>query len=564
MRFSLVILFLAVAVLALTVACSDGDAPIDDSSAPALLPTAVTTAIARPEETATPTTVEESAKEVTPPEMQRPVATPPPVSVQDEQSATTIPPPPTPPAGPLLLKELEARQAEGERLEDSWRRRLGLPPGHPYSGAFGSLRTVAMYVDGPLFQDHFRVVGVDDCLKLRAEPHPDAKVINCLPERTVVRQARTFDPRTDGRNTWKVDGTLWRLLANPLDEYRYTGSPIGWADGRYLEDDRDTLPTTPYHNYFTDNDPPPVVHLEVEGSLPAGYLRVTGVDECLDVRAGPSLDSQVLHCLPEGYIMRYRPVGSAGSLDRDGVLWRFLADPIHLDGWWSRTIGWADTRYLERGESIHLRQELETIALGPIPHVDFPDDIALIYRVAPNISRNAEGIEPRIPLFRVYKRNGVVTREVLFSLDQPALRSSGDVDIVMTPDLSRIVVAICHWAACGQRPYVGYIYDADPPSPHVTDLYESTDGGVTWHYIDTIPGPWSLGAVSAGNAESEPQLLLYGYRPEKDGPLLDVDHHTIASMLYPDGERIEFNWTEAGESYDERSQASAEYYRQTG
>lgn len=66
MRFSLVILFLAVGVLALTVACSDGDAPIDDSSAPALLPTAVTTATASLEETATPVTVEGGSPVATP------------------------------------------------------------------------------------------------------------------------------------------------------------------------------------------------------------------------------------------------------------------------------------------------------------------------------------------------------------------------------------------------------------------------------------------------------------------------------------------------------------------
>ena len=108
-------------------------------------------------------------------------------------------------------------------------------------------------MDGPLFADHFRVVGVDDCLKLRAEPHPDAKVINCLPERTVVRQARTFDPHTDGRHTWRVDGTLWRLLTNPFDLYANTNTrrPIGWADGRYLED-VETMPTTPYHDTAID------------------------------------------------------------------------------------------------------------------------------------------------------------------------------------------------------------------------------------------------------------------------------------------------------------------------
>ena len=174
-------------------------------------------------------------------------------------------------------------------------------------------------------------------------------------------------------------------------------------------------------------------------------------------------------------------------------------------------------------------QGLETIVSDPIPHADFPDHIALIYRVAPNIRLHWEGVGPEIPLLRVYKRNGVVTREVLFSLDQPgpqvipppksdkneqdpeySLRRQ--VDMTMTPDLARIVVAICHWADCAQASMGAIYYHEDPPSPHVTDLYESIDGGVTWHHLDTLPGPWLTRLVSAGSAEREPQLLLFRFQ----------------------------------------------------
>ena len=86
MRFPLIILVAALVVLALA-ACSDGGEPIDDAFVPTPLPSVVTTAIATSEETAIPTTVEGSAKEVTSPEMEQPVATPRPISVQDEQSA---------------------------------------------------------------------------------------------------------------------------------------------------------------------------------------------------------------------------------------------------------------------------------------------------------------------------------------------------------------------------------------------------------------------------------------------------------------------------------------------
>ena len=405
-------------------------------------------------------------------------------------------------------------------------------------GYFGNLGTFFVYVDGPLPPDYFRVVGVDECLELRREPHPDAPIINCAPEGTVVRHEVIPDPDTNGHNTWNMDGTLWWLLENPLN------GRIGWADARYLVDDQDALPTMPYHKYL--DTLPPVVQLKLEGPLPRGFLRVTGVDQCLDVRAGPGLDSQILHCLPEGSVVRYqRPLldGSAGTVDRDGVIWRFLAHPIHLVEWWPRTIGigWADARHLAAGEGDHNEQELETITLDPIPHADFPDDIALIYRVSPNLSRPAEGFLPAIPLLRVYKRNGVVTREVLFSLDQPGPQAipppkfdheyslRPQVNMVMTPDLSRIVVAICHWADCAQAGIGPIYYQEDPPSPHVTDLYESTDGGVTWHHLDTLPGPWTLRMASAGNAESPPQLLLFQY-----GSWPDVLHR-----LYSDGNVVE-------------------------
>ena len=96
----------------------------------------------------------------------------------------------------------------------------------------------------------------------------------------------------------------------------------------------------------------------------------------------PATEGSVVRNLLYGQFGRKFSFNSGAALDRDGVLWRFLADPIHLDRGWPRTIGWAEARYLEPREGPHPGQELETVALDPIPHAEFPDDIALI---PPNI-----------------------------------------------------------------------------------------------------------------------------------------------------------------------------------
>ena len=59
---------------------------------------------------------------------------------------------------------------------------------------FDYLEAVSVCVDEPLFPVcasslNYHVVGVDDCLELRADPRPGAEVTNCIPKGSIVLNA---------------------------------------------------------------------------------------------------------------------------------------------------------------------------------------------------------------------------------------------------------------------------------------------------------------------------------------------------------------------------------------
>ena len=228
-------------------ACSGGEEPDTVKPVVEVSPKAVPTVAFIDDAVATPAAIEETA----------PVTTPPPAVRETGLSdwkdslyrrwseivdahGTWLRPMPLPHVrylpGPLSLEELEARQAKGERLEDRWRRVQGLQPAHPYSGALVSLDTIPLYVDGPLLPNHFRVVGVDECLTLGAEPSPDAAVINCLPIRTGASlDAAELDCMAEGvllqdqgGDVITDDGVTWLKVRTPA-------GIEGWSSSRYLE-----------------------------------------------------------------------------------------------------------------------------------------------------------------------------------------------------------------------------------------------------------------------------------------------------------------------------------------
>ena len=164
---------------------------------------------------------------------------------------------------------------------------------------------------------------------------------------------------------------------------------------------------------------------------------------------------------------------------------------------------------------------------------DFPDDISLIYREG---YACYEGCYTMPTLYRAYKRDGELVREELFpeehpiflSLEPPSYKPStlrmypnleGSVrddqfEFISTDDGSRMVMLLCHRTSCFQSGIGGnHNYDPDSLPLPTTVLYESTDGGVTWHHLDTLELPWYPEAITAGSVEREPQLLLSSSTP---------------------------------------------------
>ena len=160
----------------------------------------------------------------------------------------------------------------------------------------------------------------------------------------------------------------------------------------------------------------------------------------------------------------------------------------------------------------------------PIPPLEFeglPDDVVLIYQEG---YTGYEGSYKHLPIYRIYRQSGELVREELFTRDHPIFlsieppsfepwpngeswegrRANDDqIRVISTPDGSRMVMLACHRASC--RPDgrgAGTDYDPDVLPLPTTDIYESTDGGVTWAQVDTIDRPWFPRAIS------DDQLLL--------------------------------------------------------
>ena len=135
-------------------------------------------------------------------------------------------------------------------------------------------------------------------------------------------------------------------------------------------------------------------------------LEVTSVEHCLAVRDEPSLDAEVLACLPEGTFVQYEEVRGINAWEKEGVVWRLLSEPK----------GWAEDRYLEQEQG----EKEMVIGNLPAPFSEFPDDIALLARYS---QRSTDPETPYRAWDRIYRgADGVVVREPLLEWDKiPAL-----------------------------------------------------------------------------------------------------------------------------------------------
>ena len=190
------------------------------------------------------------------------------------------------------------------------------------------------------------------------------------------------------------------------------------------------------------------------------------------------------------------------------------------------------------------------------PLQELPDDVALIFMANPydvfllpyeRWGRMIFG-GPLLPLMRVYKRDGEMVKDVLFSEDLPVVpprrnpseeirprghpwEGDSQLDWAATPDGSRIVIALCHDTADGCGPH--WEISGNMHGPNVrTELYESTDGGVSWRLLDTLANSYSIEETTAGTDESDPQILLYGALPHDS----HFNTFRFVHLLYPDGE----------------------------
>ena len=188
----------------------------------------------------------------------------------------------------------------------------------------------------------------------------------------------------------------------------------------------------------------------------------------------------------------------------------------------------------------------------PLSEFDnLPDDVVLIYQEG---TTGYERDYRPLPIYRIYKQDGELMREEIFTWDHPIFRSIEPIsyrpwpsveswqgipasvrqfEVRSTPDGSRMVALACHRAACWHDGIGGEVgHDPDLPLP-TTDIYESIDGGMTWTHADTIDRHWYPYAISDDQlllrsmypeTESNPGWFLHILWPSKEpAPLPDLD-----------------------------------------
>ena len=234
-------------------------------------------------------------------------------------------------------------------------------------------------------------------------------------------------------------------------------------------------------------------------------LRVIGVEDCLNMRAEPYIEAEVVNCIPlSAYVDPFTDVAMTG---RDGITWRWVSYSVgegspnphgEPGGENGLGLGFASAKYLEGADPSQ--------TIGPQAYVapeEFPDGAAALVRpfwpawlVRPTDTTSG----PVDRLDRIYRRaDGEVVRETLMTLEDLAaahpaafakilagdhanLKYAGIVPghLRATADGSHIYAAVCPSArGGGLRPWQIFCYDP-------LTIFQSTDGGVTWNYMDRL------------------------------------------------------------------------------
>ena len=194
----------------------------------------------------------------------------------------------------------------------------------------------------------FTVVGVDDCLKLRAYPSSEGEVLDCVPNGTrLAEKLRDYGPLKRENNT------VWRFFTADDGEW------LGWAEERFLQGFGKRPKLNP--GRIPLRAPADADACILGDHLPGGYcIAVTGADDCLKLWAYPSFEGEVLDCVPDGTKL-FR---QGGGLKREGELAWYSVGAA--DGQW---LGWAEWRFLRDVRPLNL-QRSKLISLRTSTDVD--------------------------------------------------------------------------------------------------------------------------------------------------------------------------------------------------
>ena len=324
--------------------------------------------------------------------------------------------------------------------------------------------------DPSLPPDRLRVVGIG-CLEVRSAPIFEAEVLECVPEGELLWTS-------DEDEEWDVDGLPWRQVRRSEDG-RTEYAPLLYLQGA------ETFP-----------------HGELKRRGGGDFVVVYGAITCLNLREGPGYHADVVDCVPNGTGL---PADDRNRVSADFAVWR----PLEWEGQWV----WADERLLLELGDYDYWSTTATAGELAVPPLEFPDDVALL-GIATIYEEEASywPIVRSQEMFRIRKGlDGELIRETLFS-SQPTdpLDPSGYInDVIATQDLSRIVVAAGH------------------------TLYESYDGGVTWSYLDDLEKVWPRLELSflPGENDGDPDGVLSMAYPGK------YSEDDIILTLHPGGER---------------------------
>ena len=266
-------------------------------------------------------------------------------------------------------------------------------------------------------------------------------------------------------------GVTWHRVRTP-------SGIEGWASGRYLEGE------------VPEASPDPR-----EEGLPR--LQVVDVEHCLNVRAKPYIEADIVDCIPLGTSVADSHWIIEGP---GGVIWRGLGWPF---------LGFASDRYLEGPEPSYIKPLPPHVAPEEFPNVAvLGTPIRHQWLPRPTDPRT---IKPT-RLDRIYRRSdGEVVREPLVTVDDlaaahpDAFSEIGEweeiIYFAVTPDGSHAHLGICNEVTFYGNHCVGTLR-----------LFRSTDGGVTWSYLgsvnaDDVTGGYNVRIVGVLSGE-DPQLVV--------------------------------------------------------